>query len=433
MRPVVHRRFTQLTAGILGVALTALLTPVAACASPAAEHHRPGAFVQDGVRADATPSSPPRSFVQRGVRNAGHAGASPSAVSPSARPVAPGALAPADPPEEPTVDRCKQEPSARVEPGHLTGWYINRYGWCGWGHFTAEGTDARTGTPVGTIDFDFVFIASGNRGARQFDYYIELDNITTSGEIDWPASVLTATFQECADPQPESGCLTFPHSLTPDGWKLANYYATTFTNPEQPNDTTPQIATATTSVMLAFATPTQPEWVWAGGATVGETRERYDSATYVPSPRGAVFLDAPLVFTVDYRDWDEDESARHIWDALHRPYITLPSWSGKSVPSRLTRMYNEPLKKQNRDKSVAMCAQYFGKYDGTLVNCDEYPFASTYEGAVTGPLADGGLQRNSVRLIDWGDNQYVGNLLGVFYGDWRILDGDKFDVAVDGL
>ncbi|WP_352247673.1 NucA/NucB deoxyribonuclease domain-containing protein [Amycolatopsis nalaikhensis] len=51
----------------------------------------------------------------------------------------------------------------------------------------------------------------------------------------------------------------------------------------------------------------------------------------------------------------------------------------------------------------------WGPYDGNLLNCDEYPFKSTREGAAKG---DGNY---SARLIDARDNQAAGNWLNSNY------------------
>jgi hypothetical protein len=115
--------------------------------------------------------------------------------------------------------------------------------------------------------------------------------------------------------------------------------------------------------------------------------------------------------------------------------LTFPSWLGKSVPGRtepLTRMYNDTDKEANRRKSESMCLAVYGPWDSNLDNCDEFPFASTYEGSKTGPLKYNWGERYSVRLIDKTDNQYVGNqMLEVnFYRALRVLDGDKFYVTV---
>jgi hypothetical protein len=149
-----------------------------------------------------------------------------------------------------------------------------------------------------------------------------------------------------------------------------------------------------------------------------------------------VFPAYKLVFTLDVRLPDQTESARHIMAALEQPRLTFPSWLGKTVPGGpsepLTRLYNEADRDKNQSKSRTTCDQLFGTWDGKLQNCDEFPFASTYEGAFTGPRDHNWGERYSVRLIDMTDNQHVGrDLLGTnFYQALRVLDGDKFSVQI---
>ncbi|WP_156509744.1 NucA/NucB deoxyribonuclease domain-containing protein [Rhodococcoides corynebacterioides] len=87
---------------------------------------------------------------------------------------------------------------------------------------------------------------------------------------------------------------------------------------------------------------------------------------------------------------------------------------------------------------------------GSGKTCDEYPFASTNQGArVNGPFAGSGrtfancgIQTNnvtlngsgstgySVCLIDRGQNSRAGAYLGWFYAKNRVMDGDSFHVTV---
>ncbi|MET8759467.1 NucA/NucB deoxyribonuclease domain-containing protein [Lentzea sp. NPDC004782] len=63
--------------------------------------------------------------------------------------------------------------------------------------------------------------------------------------------------------------------------------------------------------------------------------------------------------------------------------------------------------------------------DGKKINCDEYPFASTYQGGTSGGPVSG-------RLIDAKVNREGGIQLNNWYGWDRILDGDQFWVQLLG-
>ncbi len=80
-------------------------------------------------------------------------------------------------------------------------------------------------------------------------------------------------------------------------------------------------------------------------------------------------------------------------------------------------------------------------------DCDEYPFASSYEGAAAHPDLGRTVHANcnvkdlpivtgpdgySVCMIDSGQNRRSGSLLGKFYGEERVVDQDKFSLATSG-
>ncbi|MFI1094469.1 NucA/NucB deoxyribonuclease domain-containing protein [Streptomyces sp. NPDC020917] len=80
---------------------------------------------------------------------------------------------------------------------------------------------------------------------------------------------------------------------------------------------------------------------------------------------------------------------------------------------------------------MAACRKYFpGKYPAPNTDCDEYPFASTLEGAANW----GNFRNYVVKPIGSKDNQDAGTQLGEFYAEQRILGdngiNDPFYVAV---
>jgi len=106
--------------------------------------------------------------------------------------------------------------------------------------------------------------------------------------------------------------------------------------------------------------------------------------------------------------------AAHIRDAQS---LGLPGkWDTSSY---LTRLVNPTLQDKNRGKA---CPTNLTRPPGD--SCDEYPFASTYQGAYTG----GG--KFSRRMINATQNSDGGVELGVFYNYNRIYDGDRFQVYI---
>jgi len=173
----------------------------------------------------------------------------------------------------------------------------------------------------------------------------------------------------------------------------------------------------------------------AGGGFQGQhfqsvaTETRCDSIASFT--QGCAFPAAWPVFGI--AAWLHPEVARH---------VELAQASGLAGDYPLTRLQNEPRIQQNRYTS---CHPNVPRPPGK--QCDEFPFASTYEGAamfgpdagrtfygclmdhlpagVEGPLGW------SACMVDADDNGGAGIDLKAFYFDNRVIDGDKFYVEVD--
>lgn len=106
--------------------------------------------------------------------------------------------------------------------------------------------------------------------------------------------------------------------------------------------------------------------------------------------------------------------------------VTGESASGlevQDVGTPLTRLRDQAQQDANR---AAACAD-FVKIDEDD-SCDEFPFASTYQGAaiVTDP------NRRSVAHVLLSDNSAAGTVLQQFMQNSRIVDGDDYMITVDG-
>jgi hypothetical protein len=132
--------------------------------------------------------------------------------------------------------------------------------------------------------------------------------------------------------------------------------------------------------------------------------------------------------------------AQHIKTAFTSPEDTYPYMSAKKVPGQtpkdpLHRTVNKTRRDDNRKAAVKQCRRYWGagySHGGTR-ECDEYPFATTYEGAAEHDYdADAKKFNFSVRPIPEDDNGAGGDLLTGFYAKNRILDGmdDGFIVKI---
>ncbi|QHB70391.1 NucA/NucB deoxyribonuclease domain-containing protein [Stenotrophomonas sp. 364] len=143
---------------------------------------------------------------------------------------------------------------------------------------------------------------------------------------------------------------------------------------------------------------------------------------------GCRFLEYPAVFDVSLSDSETDESATHIKVAQE----ILPGMIGRwhVDPARrgaaLTRTRDDKINNANRNASGTLCRKRFPEGYEAGLNCDEYPFASTNQGASLVPETS-----MSVKYILGADNQKVGNRLGGFLcTEARVLDGEEFWVRV---
>jgi len=92
-------------------------------------------------------------------------------------------------------------------------------------------------------------------------------------------------------------------------------------------------------------------------------------------------------------------------------------------------MVNEADRKANNSKSAGYCRKYWGTgySQNNTMQCDEYPFQSTYQGSAMGGA---GTSHFSVQVIPTDQNRAGGAELNDFYNAQRILDQDKFYVDV---
>jgi hypothetical protein len=176
---------------------------------------------------------------------------------------------------------------------------------------------------------------------------------------------------------------------------------------------------------------------------------RCDEATYVYGSK-CVFTSVDSVFMLDANDPTYGESARFIRDAQTNITATKPGTSGTRVPGvlgktdplhRLFSQYDVRTSSRaanrieaSRRKIRRTCRKEFGVNYAVPVpplrpkQCDEYPFATTYENA---SLANSNAGYSfAVRAITDTHNEKAGNLYGIWLGNDHILDGDPFYVLI---
>jgi hypothetical protein len=129
------------------------------------------------------------------------------------------------------------------------------------------------------------------------------------------------------------------------------------------------------------------------GGKVSSTR--CDSATYLQGyPYACIFDETSAVLTYRRSSPSYSQAASHYYQALNSPSSTKPTVVGKVIPGKyrtnrfLSRNYYDPAKidsnsYQARKVCIAVAAAA-GSQDytnGGTLECDEFPFASTQQGA----------------------------------------------------
>ncbi|MGJ7907974.1 NucA/NucB deoxyribonuclease domain-containing protein [Actinopolyspora sp. H202] len=180
-----------------------------------------------------------------------------------------------------------------------------------------------------------------------------------------------------------------------------------------------------------------------------ESGMRFDSAWYLASSDSSRQLGSVFDRTTPGMVYRRDDTpvagvADHIGDARANPSATVPSRSDKTLegasPQDTLRRLAPGAGQAQQDRYAAnrrvvrnFCRSSNmppkpgpGRYD-----CDEYAFASTYEGAARhnyeGSQHEG---HYSVRWVDRDQNQEAGRRLGRWYINQRILDSDEFFVPI---
>ncbi|MCQ4043785.1 hypothetical protein ACFOSC_26425 [Streptantibioticus rubrisoli] len=184
----------------------------------------------------------------------------------------------------------------------------------------------------------------------------------------------------------------------------------------------------------------------------------WDAAPYLANAKasdpkkrgGAAFTIMPTLVYSSQQGSPEKAVADHLLLAHTKPGATKPPNPHKNVPGF---DYNHPLhrlfydtkrRRKNRSQAISVCVKYWGKdYAKSDPSgpreCDEYPFASTYEGAAQSIYEPSAPKDNfSAMALAKADNGAAGTILSLFMDKNRIIQGrdangqelDAFIVAI---
>jgi hypothetical protein len=196
------------------------------------------------------------------------------------------------------------------------------------------------------------------------------------------------------------------------------------------------ISQAVLSWSVVIDSPTAQNVVngyWGGAPTV-----RCDQALRGSMTSGCVIPETAVELVYSYGQWPTF--------GYHLPNAEFSGLPGSWYSGRpLHRLTDDALIQRNRDTACHHNAA-FERPDG--LTCDEYPFASSWEGAFTGGAGPGrtfalchistlpqGVMDSagySSCMIDGAENSRAGSIMHAqLFVPYRILEGDPFDVTVE--
>ncbi|MET8282962.1 hypothetical protein [Micromonospora sp. NPDC005174] len=334
----------------------------------------------------------------------------------------------------------KQECATRAEALTPTGWSLSRFEQCHRRDNYRINLRETNGEYIGFVEVDIWILGFAYDGSRRVDYLASLEDIKMASQLDESVMELEVSLRGCERADLVCPGPTRRTDLIRQWYERPTADAMVVTSPDG--------AGADPFYTVAFTPTFEFSVRYKDGRTIPWTEDlaqhlvRFDSAgpALGGKYKGTVFPDHTPTFSLSLTGPARQE-ALHIHDALYNPSRTFPSFIGKSPPGSsppLHRLMDKTNQDSNHNAAVKVCRDVWGPtYTTGGLECDEYPFKTTYEGAAnTTPLQVCGFTagepwgwHGSARPIAALDNGIGGNELKVFYGAQRLLDCDPFHVT----
>ncbi|MFD5074551.1 hypothetical protein [Streptomyces sp. NPDC058371] len=358
------------------------------------------------------------------------------------------------------MDKCFADGAADNEFGHV----YNRFTYCKRFPTKADYYEIRPNRPpkkVGTTSFTYEMFALGDSQDRRIRLFSRVQEDSVDYDWGWWDNIWLApnirlgligqcgeAFEICSGTR---GAVTMPYAVWDNS---TNWFYWDVYNREAPGVGRDKISF--NQFFLEWNSPDPPYTTIQTGRSAGRLM-RCDSGDYFTKfpnttyPKACVFAEVTPRLTYDSANADVDEVANHIRIAQDTPNATWPKLvpegqpqprnkkiPGKYLPSdpnaaglhRITEKHEPGWYKWNRDHVRGACYKEGPEKDlyldtglpnppiSGLEQCDEYPFASTLEGAAH-PDWD-----FSVKAVTIDDNRIAGSELQDYYVYDRVLSWD---------
>ncbi|GAA1426807.1 hypothetical protein GCM10009601_36700 [Streptomyces thermospinosisporus] len=405
---------------------------------------RAAAAAEPGVALAQETVGPAASYAPLSRRPSG----SPSAdvVTPVQPRVAPGPAATApEPARTMTYSEC-----VKGLGGDKKFYVKSRFAVCNGASFLQ--TWMRNGKPIGASSFNVRAVGTIAKNSRTITFQYYFTDFSTTGTTGAAAMRITL---KASIPQswPSGASYTragnLPGTKTFAELKAQRTFKETVTAKPGQGKGSADLLFAVYEPAISYKPPAP--WQLSGdlGGKLFMLAPRWDAASYLanstgggtPAKKGAATFSYVTPLTLSAKQGAEERAeAAHIRQAFLVPQDTKPYMSAKKVPGQtakdpLHRTVSAARINKNRAEAIKQCKRYWGANytQGGTLECDEYPFASTYEGA-TEPEFDADAKKFnfSVKPIAKDDNKAGGSILKSFYAKNRIVDGmdDGFIVKI---
>ncbi|MET9272162.1 NucA/NucB deoxyribonuclease domain-containing protein [Kribbella sp. NPDC003557] len=336
-----------------------------------------------------------------------------------------------------TVDECRKQLAGVVYTGEeLRGYTVNHFQWCAWSDVRVKLKNLK-GEEINRLYYRVTVLGSGQETDRSVTVHLYFDDVSWRYGTNFNPDTIFLKFTPQCFLNDKGGNCAFrpaPSGPMPLSSLSGNVLTYELYSEQTVKGDNPYAIMQGTLSLGQFVTTTIPDTLPIAPQRYSQVI-RCDSANLDPvgtkqmHTPACIFPDAQPVLNFNINDESIDESAQHIRDAQNNPAAMIPQpedGSTKTIPNLLTRHWDEDLKKDQRNKSVATCLNKIGPRP-TGTDCDEFPFATTMEGSLALPLPN---YDYSVRYITSRDNQRSGCWLGKWYTKDRLLPGDKFTVHI---
>jgi len=341
-----------------------------------------------------------------------------------------------------SFDECEQRYSSSKPY-----WYKNKYNSCRAAEVQIDYFDLKDGQwiYVGSSFLLASYIGVAQDQSSTILWGVRLKFLRDVGQERKFATTLTLAPGCLVADQSQSTCTTTPPAITKtvgqwqiDGPAQPAWFTSTITTTSVPAGKYAAEKRAFFSYDMQFTT-TGENGIPHSDFTPAESM-RCDAASYVNGSR-CVFQHVASSLSLNANDPTYGQSATFIRDAQTNITSTKPGLAGKKVPGRaneeaLHRLYKDYDTERDIDgsrrKVRKTCRHFFGvdytTKTGTARQCDEYPFATTYENSAR--VDESALLTYAVRAIDGTHNETAGRIYGNWLGIDHILDGDPFFIII---